>query len=68
MKNGWRVIFGIALTAVIFGAVCCGVGLLTGADINRIMLNVNEQFQVMDYVNTYLGHVQNILASLKALF
>ena len=68
MKNGWRVIFGIVLTAVIFGAVCCGVGLLTGADFNRIMLNVNEHYQVMEYVNTYVGDIQNILASLKALF
>ena len=38
MKKGWRVILGIVLVAVIFGGLCCGVGLLTGADSERIYL------------------------------
>ena len=52
MKKGWRVILGIVLVAVIFGGLCCGVGLLTGADSERIIMNLDEHYQVMTYINT----------------
>ena len=49
MKKGWRIILGIVLAAVILGGLCCGVGLLTGADSNRIIMNLDEHYQVMTY-------------------
>ena len=47
MKKGWRIILGIVLVAVIFGGLCCGVGVLTGADRERIIMNLDEHYQVM---------------------
>ena len=36
MKKGWRVILVIVAICIAFGAVCAGVGVLTGADTERI--------------------------------
>ena len=36
MKKGWRVILVIVAICVAFGAVCAGVGILTGADTERV--------------------------------
>ena len=68
MKKGWRVILGIVLVALIFGGLCCGVGLLTGADVDRIVMNLDEHYQVKTYLNTYLGYVTQLLQNLKGLF
>ena len=61
-------VFGIVLVALIFGGLCCGVGLLTGADIDRIVMNLDEHYQVKTYFNTYLGYVTQLLENLKGLF
>ena len=53
MKKGWRIIFGVVLVAVILGGLCCGVGLLTGADSDRIILNLDEHYQLRTYINSY---------------
>ena len=68
MKKGWRVILGIVLVAVIFGGLCCGVGLLTGADSERIIMNLDEHYQVMTYINTYTSHVTGLFQKLTQLF
>ena len=68
MKKGWRVILGIVLVAVIFGGLCCGVGLLTGADTDRIILNLDEHYQVMTYINTYTSYVTGLFQKLTQLF
>ena len=60
MKKGWRIIFGVVLVAVILGGLCCGVGILTGADIDRIVLNLEEHYQLMTYVNSYTAFVTNL--------
>ena len=36
MKKAWRVILVIVVIAIAFGAVSAGVGVLTGADFERI--------------------------------
>ena len=48
MKKGWRIILGIVLAAVLFGGLCCGVGILTGADSDRIILNLDERYHICD--------------------
>jgi len=68
MKKGWRVILGIVLVAVIFGGLCCGVGLLTGADSERIIMNLDEHYQVMTYINTYTSYVTGLFQKLTQLF
>ena len=68
MKKGWRIIFGIVFTALILGAVCCGVGLLTGADINRIIINVNDRYQLMTYVNAITEYGSHVFQQVAGLF
>lgn len=36
MKKGWKIVLMIVIIAIAFGAVCAGVGALTGADADRI--------------------------------
>ncbi len=67
MKKGWRIIFGVFLVAVILGGLCCGVGLLTGADSNRIILNLEEHYQLMTYVNTYTDFITNLFRNVFRL-
>ena len=64
MKKGWRIIFGVVLVGVILGGLCCGVGILTGADIDRIVLNLEEHYQLMTYVNSYTAFVTNLFQNI----
>ena len=36
MKKGWRIVLLLVAICIAFGAVCAGVGVLTGADTDRI--------------------------------
>ena len=68
MKKGWRIILGIVLAAVLFGGLCCGVGILTGADSDRIILNLDEHYQLMTYINTYTTYVTSLFQKIIQLF
>ncbi len=68
MKKGWRIILTIVLVVLILGGVSFGVGLLTGGDIDRIILNLDEHYQVMTYINTYTGYVRQLFQQLVNLF
>ena len=46
MKNGWRIILAIVLVAILFGGVCLGVGIMTGADMSRIYTVLDKQFNL----------------------
>jgi len=46
MKSGWRVILAIVLVAILFGGVCLGVGIMTGADMSRIYTVLDKQFNL----------------------
>ena len=68
MKKGWRVILGIVLAALVLGGICFGVGLLTGADLQRIILNLDEHYQLMTYVNSYTAYVTDLFQKIIHLF
>ena len=53
MKNGWRTILMIAGAAILLGCVCVGVGMLTGADKDRIILNLNTNYGELLKAYTY---------------
>ena len=50
MKKGWSVILAIVFGALLLGAVCIGVGYITGADFARIT-SVVEGSPVYTYVD-----------------
>lgn len=68
MKKGWRIILGIVLGAILVGAVCFGVGLLTGADMARIMQNLNDHYHLSAYLNAYMDYAARLFQNLKNLF
>lgn len=43
MKNGWRVIISVVLIVILLGGVCIGVGVLTGADMERVYSVLDKQ-------------------------
>ena len=49
MKKGWRIIISIVMVAVLLGAVCIGVGVLTGADMARIYSTLDNRFMITQY-------------------
>ena len=67
MKKGWRIILGIVLVAVIFGGLCCGVGILTGADFDRIILNLDEHFHVMTYIKHYSNYLLQLFQHIREI-
>lgn len=61
MKKAWRAICIVVLIAILLGAVAIGVGVMTGADMNRIysVLDNRYHFEVyIEYFNQVLGALQ----------
>lgn len=46
MKTGWRVILIIVLVAIVFGGVCLGAGIMTGAEMDRIYTVLDRQYNL----------------------
>jgi hypothetical protein len=68
MNKGWRIILGIVLVAVLLGAICMGVGLLTGADTARIIRNLDDQYQLASYVDMYLSVGRQLVTEIAGIF
>lgn len=49
MKKGWKVIIVIVLIAVLLGMVCFGVGMMTGADMERIYSVMDNKYHIEAY-------------------
>ena len=49
MNKAWRVIIFIVLIAILLGAVCIGVGLITGADTERIYTVLDDRYMITDW-------------------
>lgn len=67
MKKAWGIVAIIVLAAVILGVVGIGVGLITGADIQRIF-SVLESRNIVDmfvrWINTAIETVNSVLVLL----
>ncbi len=68
MKNGWRIILGIVLVAILLGSICFGVGILTGSDMHRIVTNLDSQYQLNAYIDAYSEYAHQLLDYVKSLF
>lgn len=51
MKKGWRIVTVVVLVALLLGAVCVGVGMLTGADSVRIFNLLDDKYHITMYVD-----------------
>ena len=49
MKKGWNIILMVVLAVVVLGAVCMGVGFITGADTARIYSVLDDKYSLTLY-------------------
>ena len=60
MKSGWKIILLVVLIAILLGAVCMGVGMMTGADFTRIWATLDDKYHVEMYYQ-YFAEVWSLL-------
>jgi len=68
MKDGWRNILIIAAVAILLGFVCFGVGILTGAETDRILQNLNNNYHLNTYIEVYTGYLTQLGQWFAGLF
>lgn len=64
MKKAWKVVIVIVLVAFILGAVCAGVGFMTGADLPRILSVLDARYNInlyIDWFNQLMAEVAPLL-------
>jgi hypothetical protein len=54
MKSGWKVILVVVVIAILLGAICMGVGSMTGADFSRIWSTLDNRYHVEMYYQYFL--------------
>ena len=60
MKKGWSIIITLVLVAILLGAVCVGVGLMTGGDMGRVFSVLDERYHPEMYWNYAVEVVQAV--------
>ena len=65
MKSGWKIILIVVVIAILLGAVCMGVGAMTGADFTRIWATLDNRYHV-DMYYQYFVEVGNTLVTVLA--
>lgn len=63
MKKAWQIIMTIVLVVVLVGAVCAGVGIITGAETNRIFSVLDDRYSLTIYYE-YIS--QQLIPALRA--
>ena len=62
MKSGWKIILIVVVVAILLGAICIGVGAMTGADFTRIWATLDSRYHV-DMYYQYFVEVWNTLVT-----
>ena len=57
MSKGWRVIMIVVMIAVLLGAVCVGVGVMTGGEWDRIHTVLDARY----HVDVYVAYAQEVV-------
>ena len=65
MKSGWKIILIVVVIAILLGAICIGVGAMTGADFTRIWTTLDNRYHV-DMYYQYFVEVGNTLVTVLA--
>lgn len=68
MKKGWRIIIAIVLVAALLGAVSIAVGLMTGAEMDRIYSVVDSRYNVTAWLEYYQQVYDILLPELAEIF
>jgi len=65
MAKAWRVVIIIVLIAVILGSVLIGVGMMTGANFERLYGTVAERYNLVEDPAEYAQYVQDVIDALR---
>lgn len=68
MRTGWRIILTIVVVAILLGAICFGVGLLTGASPDRILQSLNSDYHLNSYVDKLTSCLTQLMETVRSLF
>ena len=68
MKNNWRVILIIAALGIVLGGICFGVGILTGAETDRILQSLNNDYHLETYVSAYTDYLRHVFQYIGTMF
>ncbi len=72
MTKGWKIIGSLVLVLILLGAICIGVGFMTGGDVVDIYSSLNARYQLAEYWNRWsdwaLTSLNNIWAGLQQLW
>lgn len=66
MKKVWKIVTLIVLVAIVLGAVCVGVGVLTGADTGRIYSVLDNRYNIGLLYEAYTQYAQELVAAFQA--
>lgn len=64
MMRGWKIVTAVSFAVIVLGAVCIGVGLLTGAEFERIFATLDQRYQITAYYNWMLDVIDAVKAQL----
>ena len=59
MKKGWKIVAVIVLIVIILGAVCVGIGALTGASLSRIYSVIDYQYGLTTLFDSLAQTIKN---------
>ena len=72
MSKGWRIIGALVLVMVLLGAICIGVGFMTGGDVVEVYSNLNTRYNLSGYWEQYsrwaVDSAKSIVAGVMGLF
>ena len=72
MSKGWRIIGGIVLALVLIGAICVGVGMMTGGDFADVYARLNVRYNLVgrweQYSQWAVTSFNNIVAGVRGLW
>ena len=62
MRKGWKIVLIVVVVAILLGALCIGVGVMTGADTTRIYSVLDERY----HIDMYWQYAQDVYGALTA--
>ena len=72
MSKGWRVIGALVLVLMLLGAICIGVGFMTGGDIAGIYSTLNVRYNIIGHWEQYsqwaITTFNNIVGGVRGLW
>lgn len=60
MRKAWKVVTVIALVIMVLAAVLFAVGMLTGADMDRIYSVLNSRYSLGYYIQYFADYINSI--------